>query len=100
VSDERCVFEVVFLEEGLYILGKCGVGMCLIVGRFSMVAEVEGVNGAGEGAGKGAVDPSVRQLLHDGGLGVEDAYLLTLLLFFLLPKRPWRIMIGAPFDLP
>jgi hypothetical protein len=55
VSDERCVFEAVFLEEGFDIVGEGGVSVEFVVGRVAVVPGVDGVDWAVEGAGEGTV---------------------------------------------
>jgi hypothetical protein len=54
VSDECRVLERVGLEKGGHVGGKGSVVVGAIVGRVAVVAEVDCVDGTGEGAGEGA----------------------------------------------
>jgi hypothetical protein len=53
VSDKRGVLEVVLLQESFDVFGKSGVVVCLIVRRVTVVARVDGIDGAAEDAREG-----------------------------------------------
>jgi len=72
VSDQGCVLKGVRVEEGGDIGGESGIGVCIVVGGFAVVTEIEGIDGAGEGTSKGAVRELVssEKLLKSEGTAV------------------------------
>lgn len=101
MPDQRRIFQIVFLEECEDIVGEDSVVVRLVLGGIAVVSEVEGVDGTREGARKGAEGcVSVSRVCDQNVEGRDEPYLLTLRLFFLLPKRPWSMMIGSPLDFP
>ena len=52
VSDQCRILQAVFFEECLDIVGECGIGVCLVMRRVTVIACIEGIYGTAESARK------------------------------------------------
>lgn len=90
------LLDPILLEEKLDVPGQRGIVVPWIVGRVSMVSGVDRVDWAVQLAGEDSAW-CVSGCSQAAGFRGMGSYLLMLLLFFLLPKRPWMKTIAGAF---
>jgi hypothetical protein len=85
MPDQRAVLDLVLFQEAFDVFRERGIVVTRVVGRFAMVAQVNGIDRSVQLSGKDSIKGISMCIAGSASAG---AYLLMLLLFFFEPKRP------------